>query len=746
MHHTSNRTRRGRLAPRLRLIAVSLALGSLAWCGSSSIAADRYWSGTGTWSTGTSNWGTVSGGPYTAATWANSPADAAFFEGTAGTVTIGTGVTAAGLTFSVPGYTVTSGTLTLSGSTINAAADATIASRISTSVGLRKTGAGTLTLSGVRDFTGTATTTIDSGTLKIVSVGFVGAAGTITAINAGTLEISSTAANALNNVGNTSSRPITMGAGTLLLAANTVANTNAHNLGALTINGGTLSSNSVSSNTFGNFVLRAVTVGGSVRSTIQSTDIALASGTQTWTVNDATDGTDLLVTSRILTGGNATAILKAGAGTLELTGSNVYSLGTIINAGTVIAGHASALGTGTASFTGPATLQMGVSGTIANVFSIASAVSGTFDTAGQSTTLSGTVGGTGNLVKAGAGRLTLSASNAYSGLTTVSAGTLALSTAGNIAASSGVNLAASAAGLDISGASGDRTIGSLTGAAGSTVTLGGNTLTAGGTPNSTFTGVISGSGGFTKSGLGVLTLSNAQLFSGAARITAGTLAIGGSNTLAAASRIDVSQGAVLSATTAGLAVVNAQTLGGYGTIDGGVTFLGGSILSPGGSVGELSQTGAAVFSGNASYLFEITNPTGVPGTGWDLFTTDSLSITASSSSPYLVSLTSLTTGTSSTPGPMTGWNPDTSYAWLLVDTNSSITGFDPAAFTIDTTNFTPYNDVNGMFSIARGDTVTGGNATELYVVYAAVPEPAGLALAGIGLAVTGWLARRRRPL
>ena len=745
MYHTTMRGCCDGMVFRLRLIFVSLAGALIAWSAPASMAADRYWSGTGTWSTGTSNWGTLSGGPYNAATWSNSPADAAFFEGSAGTVTIGTGVTAAGLTFNVAGYTVTGGTLTLSGSNVTTSADATIASRISTSVGLRKTGAGTLTLSGARDFTGTATTTIDSGTLKVTSVGFLGAAGTTTMVNGGTLEISSTAANALNNVGFTSSRPITIAAGATLLAANTVANTNAHNLGALTINGGTLSSNSVSSNAFGNFVLRAVTVGGSVRSTIQSTDIALASGTQTWTVNDATDGTDLLVTSRILTGGNATAIVKAGAGTLELTGSNVYSLGTIINAGTVIAGHASALGTGTASFTGPATLQMGISGTIANPFSIASAVSGTFDTAGQSTTLSGTVGGIGNLVKAGAGRLTLSASNAYAGLTTVSAGTLALSTAGNIVASSGVNLAASGSELDISGASGDRTIGSLAGAAGSTVTLGGNTLTAGGAANTTFAGVVSGAGGFTKTGAGTLALSNPQFFTGAARISAGTLAIGGSNTLAAASRIDVSQGAILSATTAGLAVVNTQTLGGYGTIDGSVTFLGGSVLSPGGSVGQLSQTGDAVFSGSASYLFEITNPTGTPGTAWDLFTADSLSITASSSSPYLVSLTSLTTGTSSTPGPMMGWNSDTSYAWLLVDTNNSITGFDPAAFTINTTNFTPYNVVTGMFSVARGDTVAGGNATELYIVYTAVPEPGGLALAGIGLAVTGWLARRRRP-
>ena len=43
-------------------------------------AANKYWSGTGTWNTGNVNWGTSPGGPYNTATF--SSGDDAFFEGT----------------------------------------------------------------------------------------------------------------------------------------------------------------------------------------------------------------------------------------------------------------------------------------------------------------------------------------------------------------------------------------------------------------------------------------------------------------------------------------------------------------------------------------------------------------------------------------------------------------------------------------------------------------------------------------
>jgi len=74
-----------------------------------------YWSGTGTWNLTNRNWGTTSGGGYDQPIWKNSPPDDAVFEGTAGTVTLETGITAGSLAFDITGCTVTGNTLTLSG-------------------------------------------------------------------------------------------------------------------------------------------------------------------------------------------------------------------------------------------------------------------------------------------------------------------------------------------------------------------------------------------------------------------------------------------------------------------------------------------------------------------------------------------------------------------------------------------------------------------------------------------------------
>jgi autotransporter-associated beta strand protein len=123
-------------------------------------AADLYWSDTGTWDTTTANWGLATGGPYTGSIWSNATPDAAFFEGTAGTVTLGEAITAAGLTFTTTGYTVTGNTLTLAGTpsiSTGAGISATIASVLAGTSGFAKTGAGTLTLSAANTISGAAT-------------------------------------------------------------------------------------------------------------------------------------------------------------------------------------------------------------------------------------------------------------------------------------------------------------------------------------------------------------------------------------------------------------------------------------------------------------------------------------------------------------------------------------------------------------------------------------------------------------
>ncbi|MGV0960380.1 MAG: autotransporter-associated beta strand repeat-containing protein [Limnohabitans sp.] len=102
--------------------------------------------GTGTWDTSTTNW-TNSGGTVNG-TW---PAgtSVATFAGTAGTVTVSGTQSAGGLTFNTTGYTVSGGTLNLS-NTSNpvtvSTGTATVASTLTGSSGLLKSGAGSLVL------------------------------------------------------------------------------------------------------------------------------------------------------------------------------------------------------------------------------------------------------------------------------------------------------------------------------------------------------------------------------------------------------------------------------------------------------------------------------------------------------------------------------------------------------------------------------------------------------------------------
>src|SRR5262249_10224294 len=128
-----------------------------------------------------------------------------------------------------------------------------------------------------------------------------------------------------------------------------------------------------------------------------------------------------------------------------------------------------------------------------------------------------------NLTKAGTGTFTLSGANTYTGTTTLSAGTLALSGSGSIASSSQVNVSAAAGTFDISGTSSGATITTLKGVASSHVTLGGQTLTIS-NGSTTYAGIIQGTGGLTLTG-GTQTLSGANTYAGGTTINGGTLAI-----------------------------------------------------------------------------------------------------------------------------------------------------------------------------------------------------------------------------
>lgn len=126
-------------------------------------------------------------------------------------------------------------------------------------------------------------------------------------------------------------------------------------------------------------------------------------------------------------GAGVVALSKVGLGEFVLTGANTYTGGTTLRDGTLTLGSAGALGTaGTISFQG-GTLRFTDQNTTDYSARFNSGTSQDFriDTNGQDVTFAGNISSAGGrLIKSGAGKLTLSGSNAYEGDTIVTEGLL----------------------------------------------------------------------------------------------------------------------------------------------------------------------------------------------------------------------------------------------------------------------------------------------------------------------------------
>ncbi|MFN9719912.1 MAG: beta strand repeat-containing protein, partial [Planctomycetota bacterium] len=592
----------------------------------------------------------------------------------------------------------------------------------------------------------------------------------------------------------------------------------------------------------------AITLGSAT--TIQSEsgstltlDVASGNAISATNQNLTVSGAGNVIVADAISTGNGT-LNKLGSGTLTLSGNNSFSGGVIWGnsagesaAGVISVGNDGALGTGTLTVrnSGVASNNFiqssdSTARTIANNITIAgsginfnTAGTGdltftgtvnlgngtrTFNIGNNITSLAGVVSGSGGITKAGTGTLMLGGSNSFSGVTTISGGTLSVGTinnggvAGNLgqATNASANVVLNGGTLQYTGATASTDRGmTFNSVAGNTVEV---TSAA---ANLTNSGILTGAGGFTKSGSGTLTLTGSNNYTGNTTVSNGTLQLGNGGSLSTNSAISIGTGAVFSinrnttttqgtefsgsaitgtggftqagsgttvltaansytgatnvnagtlrvngnqiAATGAVTVANGATLGGSGTVGGATSFQSGSTHSPGNSPGlQTFNAGLTYLTGSTVKWELIGNTVSGRGTNFDGIdvTGGALSIQSGVTS-NLVFDGSQNGGVSSVFWSDAFWGSNRS--WLVYQNTNVASLLSGSIF--DTVTITADKGGAALGSVRSGAgfswSLVGNDVFLNYTSgFAAVPEPGTFGLLSIAGLVGAYRYNRRR--
>lgn len=422
-------------------------------------------------------------------------------------------------------------------------------------------------------------------------------------------------------------------------------------------------------------------------------------------------GTTLSVNSSGALGTAAVATSAAGAiGTLQITGTAGGTYGNAISITTA---------------------------TSANAFSLSVA-----DPANTATWSGLISGGSAPLSKSGAGTLILSnTANSFSAGLRINDGTLGF--ADTRALGSGTSLIT----LNASGSTGRLSytgVASGTLARSITVASGTGTLSNAGSGTLTLSGTLASNGSVLRFGQGAFAVGGRITGIGGLAIDGGMVTLSNvTNNLSGTTTVSAGTLVVNGALGTGpLTVASGAILMGSGTIGGNATIAG--IHSPGNSPGIESFSSNLTYSGGASQVV------------WELFSNTSSNSPTVNYDQIIVAgdldfagATSLGLSFGGTGFGAVDWDDafwDSDQSWTLFDVAGTTTNFSNLVLTNDPSAWLDFSGQAFANSSRASNTFTlAQQGSDVLIQYTVVvPEPAGMALAGIGIAAAAYRLRRRK--